>query len=88
MQIKLNEEARKSIASAKSVAIRVQSEELCAEHILLGVLAHPSAVVVEGLGKAGLKPSALNLEIMSNLPSGVGDQRKKDIPFSRSAKEV
>ncbi|MDH5509686.1 MAG: hypothetical protein OEZ32_04950 [Nitrospinota bacterium] len=88
MQIKLNEEARKSIASAKSVALRLQSEELCAEHILLGVLSHPSAVVIEGLGKKGLKPSALSLEIMSNLPSGAGDQQKKDIPFSRSAKEV
>lgn len=88
MNIKLNEEARKAMTSAHSRAFKMQAEELGAEHILLGVLAHPSAPLVDVFDNMGVKPATLCQEIMSNLPSGSAEGVKKDLPYAKNAKEV
>ena len=88
MQIKLNEETKKAMALAKVKAVKLQYAELGAEHILIGILAAPNAVLAETLEILRLNAVKLSGDIENNMPSGSGGPGKGELPLSRSAKEV
>ena len=88
MQIKLNEEAKKSLISAKIAAKEKNRSDLGSEIILLGLLKSPGDLVRDTLECLEIKTADLFKEIDAGVPLGSSDKPQKDYPFAKSAKEV